>query len=167
MKKNVLFLSVAILLFSFCSTHDDSRDAGRNLTIRSEVSESLAPPTSSGNATFAETDVSNNQTVILRNPTFQELRDFILKDPTSRKQFITNQYECRNFATDVVNNAFNQGILCGFVLLCFDQGQHAVVAFNTTDRGLIFIEPQTDAAIEPKVGGDYMGKKVEHVLIAW
>jgi hypothetical protein len=57
--------------------------------------------------------------------------------------------------------------MCGFVLLCFDQGQHAVVAFNTTDRGLIYIEPQTDAAIEPKVGEKYEGKEIKEILIAW
>jgi hypothetical protein len=60
-----------------------------------------------------------------------------------------------------------EGLVCGFVLLCFDQGQHAVVAFNTTDRGLIYIEPQTDAAIEPKVGGKYEGKEIKEILIAW
>jgi hypothetical protein len=114
-----------------------------------------------------ETAASISQAIELKNPTFQELRDFILKDPTSRKQFVLNQYECRHFATEVDNNAEAAGLRCGFVLLCYDQGQHAVIAFDTTDRGLIFIEPQTDAAIEPIVGGKYQGQEIKEILIAW
>ncbi len=167
MKKKLLFLLVAILLLSSCSTYADSNGAARDQEIRSEVAEPSALPTSSTNATSVETAASIGQAIELKNPTFQELRDFILKDPTSRKQFVLNKYECRHFATDVVNDAVAEDLLCGFVLLCFDQGQHAVVAFNTTDRGLIYIEPQTDAAIEPKVGGKYEGKEIKEILIVW
>ncbi|GAJ19889.1 unnamed protein product, partial [marine sediment metagenome] len=96
--------------------------------------------------------------IVLKNPTFQELRDFILRDPTSRNKFVLYKYECRHFATEVCNNADATGIRCAFVLLCFDRGQHAVVAFETTDRGLVYIEPQTDARIHPEVGGKNQGK---------
>jgi hypothetical protein len=167
MKRKLLFLLVAILLLSSCSTYADSNDTSRDQTIRTEVIEPSALPTSSTNATSVETAASISQAIELKNPTFQELRDFILKDPTSRKQFVLNQYECRHFATEVDNNAEAAGLRCGFVLLCYDQGQHAVIAFDTTDRGLIFIEPQTDAAIEPIVGGKYQGQEIKEILIAW
>ena len=65
------------------------------------------------------------------------------------------------------NNAKVAGWECGFALLCYPQGQHAVVAFNTTDRGLIFIKPQTDAAIDIKVGGYYQNQEIKEILIAW
>jgi len=110
---------------------------------------------------------SSSQTIELKNPTFEETRDFILKDTTSRNKFILNQYECRHFATDVNNNAEAEGLRCAFILLCFDRGQHAVVAFDTTDRGLVYIEPQTDAAIHPEVGGKYQKKEIKEILIAW
>jgi len=110
---------------------------------------------------------STSPEVALKNPTFEELRDFILSDPTSRNEFVLNQYECRHFATDVNNSADSAGLRCAFVLLCFDQGQHAVIAFETTDRGLVYIEPQTDAAIHPEVGGSYQGKEIKEILIAW
>ena len=123
--------------------------------------------------TYQETTVSSesvdssSQAIELKNPTFQEVRDFILRDPTSRNQFVLNQYECRHFATEVNNNAEAEGLRCAFVLLCFDRGQHSVIAFDTTDRGLVYIEPQTDAAIHPEVGGKCQGKEIKEILIAW
>jgi hypothetical protein len=167
MKKKRLFLLVAILLFSPCLTYADGIDIPRYQAVGTEVTEPAALPVSSGNTTSIESATSDNQTIELRNPTFAELRSFILRDLTSRKRFVLNQYECRHFATAVDNNAEAEGIRCGFVLLCFDRGQHSVVAFDTTDRGLIYIEPQTDAAIEPEVGGFYQGREIKEILIAW
>lgn len=110
---------------------------------------------------------SSSHEIVLKNPSFKELRDFILNDTTSRNKFLLNQYECRHFATEVVNNAEAGGLRAAFVLLGYDRGQHAVVAFDTTDRGLVYIEPQTDAAIHPEVGGNYQGKEIKEILIAW
>jgi len=103
----------------------------------------------------------------LENPTFDEMRTFLLDDLTSRNEFILNEYECRHFATEVNNNAEAAGIRCAFILLCYRVGQHAVVAFETTDRGLVYIEPQTDAAIHPLVGGIYQGQEIIEILICW
>jgi len=163
----LLFLFVAILLLFPCFTYADSNEAARDQAISSEAIEPSALPIWSENASSDESVVSGDQTIAVKNPTFQELKDFILRDPASRNQFVLNQYECRHFATEVDNNAEAAGLRCGFVLLCFDRGQHAVVAFDTTDRGLVYIEPQTDAAIEPKVGGKYQGMKIKEILIAW
>lgn len=167
MKKKLPFLFVGILLLFPCFTYVDSNHTIQYQTVRTEVTEPSALPTWSENASSAENIVSGNQTILVKNPTFQELRDFILRDATSRSQFVLNQYECRHFATEVDNNAEAEGLRCGFVLLCFDRGQHAVVAFDTTDSGLVYIEPQTDAAIEPKVGGKYQGNEIKEILIAW
>jgi len=109
----------------------------------------------------------SSQTIELKNPTFQEVKDFILEDTTSRNKFVLNQYECRHFATEVNNNAEAEGLRCAFVLLCFEKGQHGVVAFDTTDRGLVYIEPQTDAVIHPELGGKYQGKEMKEILTAW
>jgi len=111
--------------------------------------------------------VGSTSQIVLKNPTFNEVKDFVIEDATSRNKFIRNQYECRHFATEVGNNAEAAGIRSGFVLLCYDRGQHAVVAFDTTDRGLVYIEPQSDAAIHPEVGGNYQGKEIKEILIAW
>ena len=118
-------------------------------------------------AVLSEYVGSGSQVIELKNPTFQELRDFILEDPISRNKFVLNQYECRHFATEVNNNAEAEGLRCALVLLCFERGQHSVVAFDTTDRGLVYIEPQTDVAIHPEVGGKYQEKEIKEILIAW
>jgi len=157
-----IFPLIAVLLLSPWPAYGDTAP---QMAVRTEVTE-LAVPIWSENAT-AESVVSGNQTITLKNPTFQELRDFILRDPTSRNEFVLNEYECRHFATEVNNNAEAEGIRSAFVLLGYNQGQHAVVAFNTTDRGLVYIEPQTDARIHPEVGGKYQGKEIKEILIAW
>ncbi len=118
-------------------------------------------------AVLSEGKGSGNQTITLKNPTFEEARDFILRDSTSRNQFVLNQYECRHFTTDVKNNAEAEGLRSAFVLLCYDRGQHAVIAFDTTDQGLVYIEPQTNARIYPEVGGTYQGREIKEILIAW
>jgi len=155
------------LLLFLCLAPADGNDATLDQTIRTDVTELSSLPTWTVNASSAESVVSANKTIVVKNPTFRELRDFILRDPTSRNQFALNQYECRHFATEVDNNAEAEGLRCGFVLLCFDRGQHAVVVFDTADRGLIYIEPQTDAAIDPEIGGKYQGKEIKEILIAW
>jgi hypothetical protein len=167
MKKKLPVLFTLVLLLAFCFTSAGGSNITRDQKIRDDVTTYSVPSSGVQETGSSENVSSANQTITLKNPTFQELKDFVLADPTHRHAFVLNEYECRNFATDMVNDAVKQGIECGFVLLCFDQGQHAVVAFNTTDRGLIYVEPQTNAAVEPKIGGTYMSQKINDILIAW
>ena len=172
MRKKLIFPLLAILLLSLWPACAYDNDTAPQETVCTEVTEPSAVPAWSVYATCVESAVcehvgSSSQATECKTSTFQEVRDFILRDPTSRNKFVLNQYECRHFATDVNNNAEAEGLRCAFVLLCFDQGQHAVVAFDTTDRGLVYIEPQTDAAIHPEVGGKYQGKEIKEILIAW
>jgi len=163
--KSLAVLFLGILLLSLSCVFDN--DTAWQETIRTEITESLAVPIQRVSSLEGVlSSGSSSQATQLKNPTFQELRDFILRDPTNRNKFVLNQYECRHFATDVNNNAETEGLRCAFVLLCYDRGQHAVVAFET-DRGLVYIEPQTDAAIHPEVGGEYQGKEIKEILTAW
>lgn len=164
MRKQFIFPLLAVLLLSWPGwAHDNGRAPPE--TIRTEVSHPSVARYSSAKSTVIAG--SGSQTIVLKNPTFQELRDFILRDPTSRNKFVLNRYECRHFATEVDNNAETEGLRCAFVLLCFERGQHAVVAFDTTDKGLVYIEPQTDARIHPEVGDKYGRKEIKEILIAW
>jgi len=165
MRKKLIFSLLAILLLSLWPAYAYDNDTAPQETVRTEVTEPSAAPVES--AVSSKSVGSSSQAIELKNPTFQELRDFILRDPTSRNEFVLNQYECRHFASEVNNNAEAEGLRCAFVLLCFDRGQHAVVAFDTMDRGLVYIEPQTDAAIHPEVGGKCQGKEIKEILIAW
>jgi len=162
--RKLIFL-LATLLLVLLPGDICEKDAAPLLTVSMEVP-GLIMPAFPGSAVSSEPD-SDSLAVELRNPSFQELRDFILGDTTSRNSFVLYAYECRHFTTTVNNNAEAEGLRCAFVLLCFEQGQHSVIAFETTDRGLVYIEPQTDAAIHPEVGGQYQGREIREILIAW
>lgn len=167
MKKKAGFLFFVILFVAACLFPGGNAGAYQEQTIRSEASAAARLHLWEKDITTSDAGQSDNQGIGIRNPTFKELKDFIIKDPTSRNVFVYNKYECRHFATDVNNNAEAVGIRCAFVLLCFHYGQHAVVAFDTTDRGLVYIEPQTDVVIHPEVGGTYQGQQIIEILVSW
>jgi len=167
MKNKWLLTFITVLLLSCYFAYFDGNSVIGDQTISAKIAENSILPEFNQNASSWENVTSADLAITLKNPTFQKMRDFILKDTTSRNQFILNEYECRHFATDVNNNADTAGIRCAFVLLCYRNSQHAVVAFETTDRGMIYIEPQTDAAIQPIVGGQYQGEEIIDILVCW
>jgi chaperonin cofactor prefoldin len=76
------------------------------------------------------------------NPTWAELKSFILADKTDSNPYIVPTYTCADYARDVYDNAEAAGIRAAFVAVKF-QGQstgHALDAFVTTDQGLIYID---------------------------
>ena len=79
------------------------------------------------------------------DPTYDELVAFIKKDLTDKKDYIEdgpNAYVCSDFAEEVHNNAETAGIRAGWVSVTFegtDEG-HALNAFDTIDRGLVYID---------------------------
>ena len=83
------------------------------------------------------------------SPTYQEAMQFITSDKTNVNMYLEDRYTCTNFATDFSDNALGKGYVCGYVIVYFPNGQcHAIDCFNTTDCGLIFVEPQTDSIIQ-------------------
>jgi hypothetical protein len=85
----------------------------------------------------------------LQNPTFDQAVRFIASDPTDRHPYITGEYVCSNFADDFQTNAKKVGFNCGIVtVLSSNLSSHALNCFNTTDKGMIFVEPQTDNLIK-------------------
>lgn len=167
MKIKLAFLSLILVFPIFCLIPGNGGNPAINQNIKSEITKNLSQAFEKDTAEPDENIFTDNQTIIIKNPTFQQVKDFILKDTTSRNRFILNKYECRHFATDVNNNAEAAGLRCAFVLLCFNNGQHAVVGFDTVDKGMIYIEPQTDAAIQAEVGGRYQGQEITEILISW
>ncbi|MEM2618825.1 MAG: hypothetical protein QXR87_04440 [Candidatus Hadarchaeales archaeon] len=90
-----------------------------------------------------------------RDPTYSEMLDFLGRDRTDDKPYIQGVYVCYHFAAEVGRNADREGLRSAFVIVRFPDVTHALVAFNTTDRGLIFIEPQTDEEMKVEVGKPY------------
>ncbi|MDH5695784.1 MAG: hypothetical protein OEZ00_04160 [Dehalococcoidia bacterium] len=86
------------------------------------------------------------------DPTYAELVAFIKKDSTDEHRYADSvdvyigaaevPYVCSDFAEDVHNNAETAGIRTAWVSIDFegnDEG-HALNAFETTDRGLVYID---------------------------
>jgi len=90
----------------------------------------------------------------IRDPTYQEMLAFIALDKTDENEY-SESYTCFHFTADVKSHAFEAGYRCGFVYIRFPDSAHAIVCFNTTDRGLIFIEPQSDDIVTLAIGQPY------------
>jgi len=120
----------------------------------------------------------------IKDPTYKEMLRFLEDDDTDEAEYITGEYECIEFTTDLCNRAEENGIRCAYVSIRFPGGRgHAIVAFNTIDKGLIYIEPQYDDLVEieigqpfyecvvPKKGVTYVKPShddtIEEVLVAW
>lgn len=96
----------------------------------------------------------------VRDPSLQEAREFVAIDQTNLLSYTYGSFTCHNFAMTFKGNAAEAGYKCGYVLLFFHNKTHALNCFNTTDQGLIFIEPQTDNTVQIAVGQPYWGRGV-------
>lgn len=104
--------------------------------------------------------------VELRNPTYSELGEFLTNDKTDFNSYIKGKYVSFNFAADLNNNAEANGIRAAYVRIRSGEWEHAIVAFETTDKGLIFIEPQSDREVELVVGKPYPWERVGAIKTA-
>ncbi len=95
---------------------------------------------------------------LVRNPTYDQAMQFVFSDKTDNHTYAVSEYNCANFSADFQANARRAGFDCGYVTLFFaDNSIHALDCFNTTDRGTIYVEPQTDELVTLAVGEVYTG----------
>jgi hypothetical protein len=61
------------------------------------------------------------------------------------------------------------GYRCGFVYIEFGDSAHAIACFNTTDSGLIYVEPQTDEIVTIAIGQQYphINQVIVDIGIIW
>jgi hypothetical protein len=110
----------------------------------------------------------------LKNPSFSELEDFLVEDDTDERNY-TDDFVCVQFTAMLISNALMAGWNCAVVevlfyyyFLPFVGGGHAMVAFNTTDQGIVFIEPQSDNMMPAlKKGDTYFDQQVLDTKIIW
>jgi hypothetical protein len=94
----------------------------------------------------------------LRNPSYQEVLDFVSRDKTDERPY-NREWACAAFAEDFKSSANKAGWICGYVIVYFPDGRsHALNAFNSTDCGLVFIEPQSDEVVSLTVGEPYWSR---------
>jgi len=97
------------------------------------------------------------------NPTFDEALYFINNDDTNNKTYYEGGYNCVYFSKDLNNNASEKGLKCAYVELIFNYGSsHAIIAFDTIDKGIVYFEPQTDQIVNISIGKDYWSECFEN-----
>jgi hypothetical protein len=93
----------------------------------------------------------------IRNPTHDEVLEFIIEDETDEMEYMEGEFECLDFCMMFRNNAFKKGYISYTVWIDF-VGQsfgHSIIGFNTTDRGMVYLDPQLDYFVDLGVGVDY------------
>jgi hypothetical protein len=101
---------------------------------------------------------------------YETIRAFIRQDQTQNNRYVDPTYVCHDFARDVCEHARTIGIPCAVVIINFvgEEVGHAFVAFSTTDRGIVYFEPQTDEAVSnPLFYVAYWGVRVERIQYHW
>jgi len=77
----------------------------------------------------------------LENPTWAELEKFLRLDDTDTIPYVENSFDCSGFAITLRDRAWRYGMRCAYVEIGFAAGEgHAINAFETTDKGLIYVD---------------------------
>lgn len=130
--------------------------AGENTTTIPSQSTPWNP--SSAYRPTQKTVYNLTQNTIYRPITWMEVVSFLSADPTNlnaNNKYNPDYYTCMDFSIDMVENASKQKIKAWIVGVDFynQENGHAFVAFETTDLGVVYIEPQKDFRyVNPIVG---------------
>jgi len=101
-----------------------------------------------------------------RNPSWEELKAFLLKDDTDKMEYVFPTTVCEDFARQLQKNAKEAGLRCAYVSVQLDgypdwynlgipsYTGHACNAFETTDRGLVYIDCTSSASGSGPLHGD-------------
>jgi len=126
----------------------------------------------------------------LRNPSWEELTTFLWEDTTDQLEYVFPTFVCEDFARTLQSNAKKAGLRCAFANVklkgypdWFNYGipsntGHGLNAFETTDRGLVYIDctglpsgfggpGNCDKIIDVKIGGEYIPRSVFPNLLGW
>lgn len=93
------------------------------------------------------------------NASYDQVVSFLLADRTSDVEYKSFWFTCTDYAAIVHNNAEAQGIRCAVVGLRFNTSGsgHAINAFDTTDRGLVYFDTTNgDYTVNGTIGELYV-----------
>jgi len=110
------------------------------------------------------------------NHSWEELKSFLLKDKTDEIPYDYDSFVCADFAERLHNNAEAAGIRAAYVAIQLGPspefprvGGHALNAFETTDRGLVYIDCtgssnrediNRDTIVNVEVGKEYIPQSI-------
>ena len=92
------------------------------------------------------------------DPTYAEVAQFMENDNTDALEYNAQNFSCLHFSQTFIANAIQLSMRCTLVIINFDETNvsHAIVGFNTSDNGMVYIEPQFDEWVENlEPGNDY------------
>jgi len=116
----------------------------------------------------------------LINPSWAQLKDFLYEDDTDEMAYVYPTTVCFDFAQKLQRNAEAAGWRCAFVEVELEgypdwygygipsSTGHALNAFETTDKGLVYIDctaapgysGNADKTVDVKVGGQYIPRSI-------
>ncbi|MBN1691056.1 MAG: hypothetical protein JW901_08545 [Dehalococcoidia bacterium] len=132
---------------------------GALFALMAALALSLIVPACQGNTQQLPYNGTYGFRVVLQNnpaaadPTWDQVVAFLKTDRTDEMEYVDEDFMCGSFAQDVHNNAEKTGIRAAWVGVDL-AGQpigHAVNAFNTTDRGLVFTDSTGQTAEEHRL----------------
>jgi PKD repeat protein len=142
----------------------ESDTVAKNIDIRpwlGEDNESLDVDLGLNSITGHSITLHNNP--FAKDPTWTTLMSFLQQDKTEMIPYVDGSFVCADFAVTLHNNAENAGIRAAYVDITLSSGGHAINAFRTTDRGLVFIDdtgqtdgPGYDKQVTLTVGEQYI-----------
>ena len=117
---------------------------------------------------------------VLHDPSWAELKDFLYEDDTDEMEYVYPTTVCFDFAQRFQKNAETAGWRCALVEVELEgypdwygygipsSTGHALNAFETTDKGLVYIDctaapgysGNADKTVDVKVGGQYIPKSL-------
>lgn len=102
--------------------------------------------------------LENSGSEELRDPSWEELKRFIALDRTDEYDYIPNKFDCEGFSIKVRDNAWRRGFRCAYVAIGLGESSagHTLNAFQTSDRGLVYVDcTGHDTIAYLEVGRDY------------
>jgi len=97
----------------------------------------------------------------LVNPSYWELWNFLARDDTNELEW-SEDFDCTEFSNRLIRNLARKGFFACTVEIDLRNEEedfgHILVAVNTTDVGLVYVEPQDDTIIpseKMKIGANY------------
>lgn len=103
----------------------------------------------------------------LVRPSYEELVKFMEEDKTDELIW-SKDFDCTEFGNTFIKNFAKEGYISCTTELEYETGEgHILVAVNTADKGLVYLEPQSDIILEDLHKGDdyykiinWSGKKI-------
>ena len=91
----------------------------------------------------------------LHNPTYAKAVAFLAEDKTDQIPYDPLKYVCTHYCRDVINHAVARGIRTAYIEIRFPVTtgmSHSIIAFETTDKGIAYFDPQYDSEVKPQLG---------------